>query len=94
MVVSKETKCLQYFTINKTDQSHVNEINAVRRNFLEEFLKTIHIKMSISDFNKVNTIKYTMSDSQTTITGYAPGMTLPLSKEGVSQVAVADPYSS
>ena len=56
MVVSKEAKFIKCFTIDKTDQSHVN---AVWRNFLNEILKAIYIKMHISGFN---TIKSNMFD--------------------------------
>ena len=42
-VVLKETKD---FTIDKTDQSHINKIKW--RNLFKEFLKAIYIKMYIS----------------------------------------------
>ena len=53
MFVLKETKCLKCFTNGKTDQSHVNKIKCCPEEFLKEFLKTIYIKMSISDFQKL-----------------------------------------
>ena len=71
MAVSKGNKCLMC----KTDHPPVTKIKCCPGNFLEEFLKPIYIKMSISDFNESMQLNK-MLDSQTIVTCYALGRIL------------------